>query len=207
MSDHLTVTDSSARERLFTAAVSLFARKGYAASSVREIVEAAGVTKPVLYYHFGDKEGLFRAIMEDAVAVSTRAIVQATTGGGSVSERIIRLFDSLFSLILENTELVKFVDSLYYGPPHGAPAFDFEVLHRSFQEALQTLVNEGIGSGEFRPGDAADQMYALLGAMSLAQGLTFAHPELSFDRERLKRVLEVIFTGIRAFAEPVGRSR
>jgi len=51
------------------AAARLFAEQGYDATSVREIVEAAGVTKPTLYYHFGSKQGLgeapLRALFRD----------------------------------------------------------------------------------------------------------------------------------------------
>jgi AcrR family transcriptional regulator len=57
--------DEGARHRLLVAATRLFARTGYAATSVREIVEAAGVTKPVLYYYFQSKEGLYLAILEE----------------------------------------------------------------------------------------------------------------------------------------------
>ncbi|MFZ2948198.1 MAG: helix-turn-helix domain-containing protein [Desulfuromonadaceae bacterium] len=42
--------DVTVRERLLTAALTIFNTKGYAAASVREIVVAAGVTKPAIYY-------------------------------------------------------------------------------------------------------------------------------------------------------------
>src|ERR1700722_19587509 len=45
------------------AAARLFAERGYDATSVREIVEAAGVAKPTLYYHFQSKEGLASALL------------------------------------------------------------------------------------------------------------------------------------------------
>src|SRR5262249_49527882 len=44
-------------------AARLFAARGYDATAVRAIVEAAGVTKPTLYYHFGSKEGLAQALV------------------------------------------------------------------------------------------------------------------------------------------------
>ncbi|MCE1227092.1 MAG: TetR/AcrR family transcriptional regulator, partial [Geobacteraceae bacterium] len=52
-------TSANVRQRLLDAALQLFSTKGYAATSVRELVEAAGVTKPVLYYYFKNKEGLY----------------------------------------------------------------------------------------------------------------------------------------------------
>lgn len=59
------VQTSKTRRKLFERAAELFAARGYDAVSVREIVEACGVTKPALYYHFESKEGLARALIED----------------------------------------------------------------------------------------------------------------------------------------------
>ena len=56
--------EDGARKRLMVSAIGLFAEKGYASTSVREIVARAGVTKPVLYYYFKNKEGLLRSILD-----------------------------------------------------------------------------------------------------------------------------------------------
>lgn len=50
-------------ELILEEAAELFAQKGFAATSIREIAEAAGVTKPTLYYHFENKDGLIREIV------------------------------------------------------------------------------------------------------------------------------------------------
>ena len=55
------VAENAIATKLLDAAVRLFAHKGYPATSTREIVEAAGVTKPMLYYYFQSKEGLLAA--------------------------------------------------------------------------------------------------------------------------------------------------
>ena len=60
------VIDQTVRQRLLASAAKLFARKGYASTTVREIVEAAGVTKPVLYYYFPNKEGIYLEMMRGA---------------------------------------------------------------------------------------------------------------------------------------------
>ena len=57
--------EKGARARLLEAATALFAEKGYASTYVREIVTRAGVTKPVLYYYFKNKGGLFYSIREE----------------------------------------------------------------------------------------------------------------------------------------------
>lgn len=53
------------REKLMQCALELFYAKGYDATGVQEIVDSAGVTKPTLYYYFGSKRGLLKALLDD----------------------------------------------------------------------------------------------------------------------------------------------
>lgn len=59
------IIQKDAKQKIFEAAAELFARDGYYKTSVREICEAAGVTKPVLYYYFKDKETLLEALVNE----------------------------------------------------------------------------------------------------------------------------------------------
>lgn len=61
------MTDQKTQDAVLDAARELFISKGFASTSVREICDGAGVTPPVLYYHFGSKEGLFEAVVDQAV--------------------------------------------------------------------------------------------------------------------------------------------
>jgi AcrR family transcriptional regulator len=54
----------ASRERLLLAALNLFAEKGYAPASTRDIAEAAGTNVAAIAYYFGDKAGLYRAVAE-----------------------------------------------------------------------------------------------------------------------------------------------
>ena len=58
---------SDTKHKIFEIAAELFARDGFYKTSVREICDAAGVTKPVLYYYFKDKEALLEALMNETV--------------------------------------------------------------------------------------------------------------------------------------------
>lgn len=55
----------STKAELVAAARELFAARGYQAVPADEIVRAAGVTRGALYHHYGDKQGLFRAVVEE----------------------------------------------------------------------------------------------------------------------------------------------
>jgi AcrR family transcriptional regulator len=52
------------RQRLLDCALELFSLRGYDAVGVREVVEAAGVTKPTLYHYFDSKRGLLEALLQ-----------------------------------------------------------------------------------------------------------------------------------------------
>ena len=52
-----------ARTRLLAEASRIFSEKGYATASTREICEAAGLNPAATHYHFGDKDGLYRAVL------------------------------------------------------------------------------------------------------------------------------------------------
>jgi TetR/AcrR family transcriptional regulator len=58
---------TTTRGRILQAAHELFTHKGFANTSVREICEDAKVTAPAIYYHFGSKDGVFQAVVEDAL--------------------------------------------------------------------------------------------------------------------------------------------
>jgi len=55
---------SGVKQTILDKALQLFSAKGYEGVSVNEVTEAAGITKPTLYYYFGSKEGLFEAVCQ-----------------------------------------------------------------------------------------------------------------------------------------------
>ena len=71
---NIKLLESGTRERLLETASHLFAEKGYASTSVREIVARAGVSKPVLYYYFQSKEGLYYALLKWGAEVQKKII-------------------------------------------------------------------------------------------------------------------------------------
>src|SRR5512135_427678 len=117
------------RQRLLSGATELFASKGYAATTVREIVEQAGVTKPVLYYYFGSKEGIYLDLMREPFSKFAALVEEAILQPGSARERLFRLCLRAYDIFVENLDVARVMYSIYYGPPQGAPFVDFDAYH------------------------------------------------------------------------------
>lgn len=79
----------ASREAVERAARELFAHQGYEGTSVDEIARRAGVSKPTIYSHFGDKAGLFTHILEDACGHLLRPIVGSESDMRPIAEVLL----------------------------------------------------------------------------------------------------------------------
>jgi TetR/AcrR family transcriptional regulator len=201
------LVDPGARERLLKSAATLFARKGYAATTVREIVEAAGVTKPVLYYYFRSKEGLFQDLTGLAIAAHDALLEEIHHDPGTPTEKIRLLFDRVFALIQEHAEVVRMLDAVYYGPPESSPPFDFDRLYGAFHRNLRQFVEEGVRCGELRPDDVDVMTLALLGGWVIAVDNTTCCHEHGLGTDGVARVRDYILAGLRAGGRGQGEER
>jgi len=84
------------REQLLQVARRLFAEKGFEATSVEEIAAKASVSKPVVYEHFGGKEGLYAVIVDREMNTLLTSVTTALTGGNArqlVEQAALALLD------------------------------------------------------------------------------------------------------------------
>jgi TetR/AcrR family transcriptional regulator len=188
--------EPSVRQRLLVKATELFARKGYAATTVREIVTAAGVTKPVLYYYFRNKEGLFLELMGEAWERFGALIDNALKESGTARRKISHLIEKVYELFLNQIDVARVAHSIYYSPPQGAPFFDFDAFHLKFQEAIGNLIREGIKNEEFRKGNVTDMTWAVIGVVNVAVEVRLWHPDMAIDKKGLGRILNLVFDGL-----------
>lgn len=197
--------EAAVRERLLTSAINIFTQRGYAGATVREIVEAAGVTKPVLYYYFKNKEGIYLEIMKEALAQFKAVLGESEKLGGRAWDRIQNLCARCYELAHENLKVVRLIHSVFYGPSQGAPpCFAPEAFRDLLHGAILGLIREGIRTGEFVRYNEEAMAHAVGGAFGTAIELEMAAPERAIGGKGLQKVLEVIFEGIRG---PRSRSR
>jgi TetR/AcrR family transcriptional regulator len=188
--------DPNVRQRLLRAAAILFAQKGYATTTVREIVAAAGVTKPVLYYYFHNKEGLYLELMQDACHRLLALLEGLTPTEGKVVERLKNLGVSVYQVFKDNLKVMRTMYAIYYGPPQGAPLVDFDSVYLAFHQAVFGLVEEGQARGELRPGNSLDFTWTLMAPVHLVMEMEMCLPHLSPGKEGLARMLDLALEGL-----------
>src|SRR5947207_8945694 len=75
-------------EHILDAAVSVFAERGFHDASMDEIAERAAVSKPVLYTHFGSKDGLYDAILKQSAQLMSDRITGSVQAADTPEERV-----------------------------------------------------------------------------------------------------------------------
>jgi len=192
--------EPNARERLLETAIAMFAEKGYAGTSVREIVEQAGVSKPVLYYYFKSKERLFLAILEQAEELQKQLLAEILEANGGVLNQLLVLYRRIYAGISERRSLYKMIHGLIFGPPQGAPPYDFTRYHRHMIEAIGTIYKRGLSGGEVKKTAADEFAYLVLSLIDFCLHMDQIQPHLS-DPRRPERLLRLAFEGIKKGTE------
>lgn len=187
--------EQDARGVLIGSATALFAQKGYAGTSVREIVERAGVTKPVLYYYFDNKEGIFRAILDWARELQKEMLGHVLESGGTALERFIHLWQSVYKGATEYQDLFNLIYNLIFGPPEGAPNYDFDEFQRDMAKTIKAIYLDGLANGEVKEEDPEEVVAIIMSLMDYSLHLDRVHPE-SIDPERPERLMRLAFRGL-----------
>lgn len=92
------------REQLIQVARRLFAQQGFDSTSVEELAAAAHVSKPVVYEHFGGKEGIYAVIVDREVQKLTSTITTSLDVGGHPREIVERTSLALLKYIESNSD-------------------------------------------------------------------------------------------------------
>jgi TetR/AcrR family transcriptional regulator len=185
------------REQILQAALKSFAHCGYAATSVQQIVDAAQVSKPALYYHFTDKAGLFRALVDYAHDERYHLMQEAAQQGHTVAEKLEEMVASVFRFSLRHQALMRMAFATAFAAPGETPdrLKCREKGRRNF-ELIRRLIEDGQRSGEldesFEPDELAMGIYGILNSYVMARLLM---PDCPLGRRMARRIVRLFLEG------------
>ncbi len=183
------------RDRLLRSALARFSSQGYEGTSIREIIEGAGVTRPVLYYYFENKEDLFRQLVETQYAALTDRAEKAFLSEGSSRERLKLLICAEFALMEEDAEAVALILQVYFSARNQGPPLDRDALMRRRFRYVQQIMQEGLDRKEFSGGDAQSLALVFLGMMDMHVMAKTNRPELRLTPELGEGLVDFFIAG------------
>jgi outer membrane protein TolC/AcrR family transcriptional regulator len=152
-------TPSDPRQRLLEAGLKLFADRGYAGTAVQEITGEARVTKPTLYYYFGSKEGLFRALVEQAMNERLQLMQEAAPPGMATVEQLTGIIVAVTDFARRQPDLLRLCFSIAFAAPGEFPA-GFRKPHKMMESVLfvREIIRTGLERGALNAAFTVDEL-------------------------------------------------
>ena len=141
------------RARILAAAKKEFAKSGLGGARVDEIAERAKANKRMIYHYFGNKEDLFRIVVEEAyldIRNAEQALELEHLPAREALEKLVRF---TWDYYLKNPEFITLVNSEnLHKARHLKKSDKIEQVSRRFVDMVGELLDRGVEEGAFRPG-------------------------------------------------------
>jgi AcrR family transcriptional regulator len=193
------------RAALTAAARRLFAAPGYHATATEDLVQAAGVTRGALYYHFEDKRALFRAVAEQLEDELDQRVREAASGGSDIWDGIAKGVDAFLEACSQpDVKQILLVD----GPSVLGWQEWHELDARHARAQIEQSFHALTAAGFTLPTAISPLAYLLHGAL-LAAALYLASAEdtrvAREKRAEVGRVIQQLYRGLVQPPEPSAR--
>ena len=155
------------RRNILNVAIGEFADKGFSGSRVDEIAANTATSKRMIYYYFGDKEGLYIAALEDSYAAIRRIEREMDLSGLSPPEALRRIAELTFDYQNANEDFVRMVmvENIHKGV-HLEKSEQIQGLNISAIEDLELVYRRGVVEGMFRDDIDVVDLHMTISALS-----------------------------------------
>ena len=177
--------------RILAAAEEHFAAQGMAGARTEEVAAAAHANKAMLYYYFGDKRRLHRAVMENLLRQLRNVTFGAAAAKTNSRDRLIVWMNGYFDFLATHPNYPRLVQREVMET--SKIQWIVREYFRPFHKRLTGLIEDGVASGEFRKVDPHQTVFTLLGmtvfyfASAPVMSRVTGHNILSAQALRLRR--------------------
>jgi AcrR family transcriptional regulator len=195
--------DSATRLRILQVALKRFAHAGYAGVSVQDIVDDAKVTKPTLYYYFGSKAGLYKALVDHAHDERFRLMQEAAGRGKTFPEQLTDILTAMFDFLGKNKDLMRLTWATAFAAPGEVPqqASSMKKGMRNFT-FLQDFIEKEVAAGRMNNAfDSKELTMALYGMVNMyVIGALLGTMVLKRNRQTAEKIVKLYFEGAKSAA-------
>jgi AcrR family transcriptional regulator len=178
-------------------AARLFATQGYDATSVREIVEGAGVAKPTLYYYFRSKEGLAKALVSVPLSNLVDQLRQIVTAEKDPIACLEKILEAHFAFCREDPDRSRFLYALIFGPSGSETACDMECCKDDLARWTEAAVRRLAEAGIIRR-DRVDACTTMCRGMIVITTLDFLYGDKPLGQDRARALVSDLLQGFDA---------
>lgn len=185
-----------------TAALRVFAEKGFAAARLEDVAERAGTSKGTIYLYYPTKEALFEAVVRDAFGPVLQRSGEAVVNPDMTCEQVLRfVIGTMYREIVgtERREILRMLIAESSRFPALVEFYHREAISRG-KALMRAVLARGVASGEFRPTLAAEYPEVVMAPVVLAGiwTLVFQHVEpLKLDAY-IDAHLELVLNALRS---------
>ncbi len=159
------MTGQERREQLVDIGRSLFAERGVDGTTVEEVATRAGVSKPVVYEHFGGKEGLYAVVVDRETTFILEAMTAALRAGGHPREMLERAALAFLDYVEDHTDGFRI---LVRDSPVGRSTGSFASLISDIASQVEYILAAEFQERGFDPRHAPLYSQMLVGMIALA---------------------------------------
>lgn len=189
--------ENTTKTTIFKAAARLFAEKGYNGVSMREISELSNVSKPTIYYYFGNKEGIYRTLIKEALKYHTEDLKQIARLNIPMKQKLVELLKRRFQITLKYPELAKFVLEMFVQFEKLPCLNGLESDIAAHAKIFADMIQEGINSGEFGPSAKPELVVHVIGAVLVHFLITQLNSKERILSDQLaEELVELLFKGL-----------
>ncbi len=135
-------------QRILAAARELFMQHGYRAVSISDIVKAAGITRPTLYYHFADKEALYAAMALQVIDEMNADMEALVLAHPTTQERLLAIAQMVFAMPDGDTRLMRHQIFEHLGEANRARVA--QAFWQGFFQPFTSVMSAGVAQSDLR---------------------------------------------------------
>lgn len=193
------VLEADRSQAILAAARRVIAAKGFAAATMDEIAEAAGLAKGTIYLYFRNKQFLFQAVVSEVLARLVAGLQELAGQQASAESRLRQMLRLLMATLEAEEAFFRVFSSEFpilhfYLEDEAAPVRE---LDQQLTLAVAEVIRQGITAGEFQEGDARQLAHILRGMVRAVALQKLVEGRPTSLLEALPLLDQLVFTGLK----------